>query len=403
MKITILGAGRSGLSALRLAQKFEYDVTLVNQGDKSLWAVEGVNCIEQDNIGSQLIEADIIVKSPGIDPRIDLFEGIDPKKIVSEVEWAYRHYKGNAKTIAITGSNGKTTTSTMLAQYLESIGKSVFLGGNIGTPICEFVTSEHDVDYIVLEVSSFQLENIDQFYAAVGVILNISENHMERYDSTYDYAKAKYNLVNHSHQMLVNQSSLFFDKTMDVDTFDQTDKIASPMLLPGDHNRQNAFVVARIVELLGEDKSQLDSFLKQFRGVEHRFEFVGSFSGLKVYNDSKSTNLIALEAALSALNGSDNYLILTGRPRGSEDFSLILKDDRLKKVFSYGEASKVLPDFVDKKDSLEEILNELKGSEGVLVFSPGFPSFDLYKNFEDRGRIFKKTILKILSHPSLKV
>lgn len=396
MKIAILGAGRSGLSALRLAQKFNYDVTLVNQGDRSSWEVEGVNCVEQQNIGNLLDEADIIVKSPGIDPRIKLFEDIDPKKIISEVEWAYRHYKGSAKTIGITGSNGKTTTSTMLAQYLECIDKSVFLGGNIGTPICDFVIEGHDVDYIVLELSSFQLENIDQFHAKLGVILNINENHMERYDSAYDYAKAKYNLIHHCEQMLVNQSSLYFDEAMEVCTFDHNDKKDCSMLLPGDHNRQNAFVVARVLELLGEDDSKLEEFLKEFKGVEHRLEFVGDFSGLKVYNDSKSTNLIALEAALSGLQGSDNYLILTGQPRGGEDFSLVLQDERLKKVYAYGEANKVLPNFVDKKESLEDILNDIKGSEGVLVFSPGFPSFDLYKNFEERGKIFKQTILKTL-------
>lgn len=402
--MAIMGAGKSGLSALKLAQKLNYQVTLINQGEVSTWKPLDldldIKCVAQEDCVDVLKASDIIVKSPGIDPRQELFKEVSSSKIISEVEFAFRHFNQKAKIIAITGSNGKTTTATMIAQYLQRIGKKVFLGGNIGTPVCEFVLNNPPVDYVVLELSSFQLENMQDFKADLGIILNIMENHMERYDSVKDYAFAKYNLYKHCNHLLVNSDSRYFQNAQHVETFSSAQKYTGEILLPGEHNRQNAYVVQRSIEILKEDKSQLAEFFQTFGGVEHRLEFVGDFNGLKVYNDSKSTNMIALNAALSDLkNNEDNYLILTGKPRGGENINQILLENKenLKTVYSYGAVNMILEGSVIKKNNLAEIIDEVKNKTGILIFSPGFPSYDLYPNFEVRGREFKRIINEMLS------
>jgi UDP-N-acetylmuramoylalanine--D-glutamate ligase len=407
LKTAILGIGKSGISALKLALANSIDTYVINLGDPKEWRCSNTyleqlplnRLLAQDDSHELLKEVDWIVKSPGIDPRIQLFEGIDQAKIISEVEWAFRFYTGNAKIISITGSNGKTTTSTMLANYLELIGKKVFLGGNIGIAVCDFVNINSDVDYIVLELSSFQLENISKFKTNYAVILNIMENHTERYDSLKDYANAKYNLIDHvQDKVLINRDCLFFHDDSSFITFSSNDKVKLPMLLPGEHNRNNAFVVEKLISIMNEDNSKLADFLLEFSGVEHRLEFLGDFNGLKVFNDSKSTNMVALEAALSGLTGMDNYLILTGQPRGSENLAAVITPykSHLNKIYIYGAAQALAFDDLVRKDLLVDIINELKGKSGTLIFSPGFPSFDLYESFEQRGEEFKQNIYTIL-------
>ena len=203
MNIAIWGMGVSGLSALRFLSKKNHNLFAINSGNPAEWGqisevykyVSKDQCFDQSQIPQELT-LDLIILSPGIDPRIPELARYRDVKKYCEVELAYKNLKRKIPIIAVTGTNGKTTTVTLMAKALEKAGQKVFLGGNIGTPFCDISLNEEQFDYIVLELSSFQLELLEEFRANFACILNITPSHMERYDDFRDYEVAKMNIQN---------------------------------------------------------------------------------------------------------------------------------------------------------------------------------------------------------------
>lgn len=424
-KVAIFGMGKSGKSALKLAKKYKQDFYLVNKGDPNeWWASEGLEdlcstcaCFSEEDFSEHFHKMDEIIISPGIPTTHPALKRAIEKgvPILSEIEYAYRYTK-NIPVIAITGTNGKTTTTTMIAEILKMAGKKVFCGGNIGIPYCDLAVSEESVDYAVIEVSSFQLETIKEFHPVIGLILNIFPNHSERYDEIHDYAKAKFNMLlnmneqdhlilgteNPFLQDIENHPALkeYFTKGQLPSDFKQKFSFESTRVR-GEHNEANFFATYSVMQLLGlGDDKLFQDFINDFPGVPHRLEFVLENNGLLIYNDAKSTNALATTTAIKAFKDSTQklFLILGGKLRNESD--KILPDllpfkNQITKIFTIGDVterlySELFNDFeVIKAYDLKNVFKEVEGLKGNLVFSPAFPSFDQFKNYVDRGEKFK--------------
>jgi UDP-N-acetylmuramoylalanine--D-glutamate ligase len=425
-QVAIFGMGKSGKAALKLAKKLKQDFYVVNRGNpQDWWESEGLggicdtcSCFSEEDFAAHFHKMDEIVLSPGIPlTHPALAKAVEKGvSIISEIEYAYRYTK-DIPVIAITGTNGKTTTTTMIAEALTKAGKKVFCGGNIGVPYCDLAVSEEKVDFAVIEVSSFQLETIKEFHPQIGLILNVFPNHSERYDEVHEYAKAKFRMINNmtgnDHLILGTENpylndienhpaqKTFFTKgalpEVFKNKFDFTHARAR-----GEHNEANFFAAYEVLKVLGI--SDLDktfqAFINEFKGVAHRLEYVLSHDGLTIYNDAKSTNSLATTTAVRAFQDSNEplYLILGGKLRNESDKllpDLLPFKNQITKIFTIGDVTERLyqelgNDFeVIKANDLKNVFEMTKGLKGNLVFSPAFPSFDQFKNYIDRGEKFK--------------
>jgi UDP-N-acetylmuramoylalanine--D-glutamate ligase len=434
-KVAIFGMGKSGKAAVLLAKKLGQDLYAVNKGAVDSWfyseklekILEPCSCYSEEDFVRYFHRMDEIVLSPGIPTTHPVLQQAVAQKtpIISEIEYAYRHSK-HVPVIAITGTNGKTTTTTMIADALKKAGKKIFCGGNIGVPYCELPLSEEKVDYAVIEVSSFQLETIKDFHPIVGLILNIFPNHSERYDAVSDYAHAKFNLLRNmtveDHLILGTENphladieshpvkKSFFTKGHLPDEFKNKFNF-SRARVKGEHNEANFYATYRVLEIL--KISHLDElfqeFINEFSGVAHRLEFVTEKDGLAVYNDAKSTNALATTTAIRAFQDDPKpfYLILGGKLRHEGD--RLLDDLRpfkkqITHIYAIGEVTERLKHELSEDFTLIEahdlpsVLKHVKENklQGNLVFSPAFPSFDQFKNFVDRGEKFKQWVSEVL-------
>lgn len=432
-KVAIFGMGKSGKAALKLAKKHKQDFYAVNKGDpKTWWETEGLSdvcgtcsCFSEDDFANHFSKMDEIVISPGISTSHPaLVKAVEKGvPIISEIEYAYRYTK-DIPVIAITGTNGKTTTTTMIAQALELFRKKVFCGGNIGTPYCDLALSEEKVDFAVIEVSSFQLETIKDFHPQIGLILNIFPNHSERYDSVHDYAKAKFRMLlnmNAQDSLILGTENEYLEDIKDHSSkkfFFTKGHLPQDFLakfnfsqarVKGEHNEANFFAAYEVLRLLKIPNldSLFQGFINSFAGVPHRLEFVLEKDGLCVYNDAKSTNGLATTTAIKAFKDSNIplYLILGGKLRNESDRllpDLIPFKGKIEKIYTIGDVTDRLfeelkNDFkVEKANDLKTVFEKVKGFKGNLVFSPAFPSFDQFKNYVDRGEKFKAWAREIL-------
>lgn len=425
-KVAIFGMGKSGKAALKLAKKFKQDFYAVNKGDpKDWWQSEGLgdtcsscSCFSEDDFTQHFHKMDEIVISPGIPTTHPALSKAVERgvPVISEVEYAYR-YTRDIPVIAITGTNGKTTTTTMIAEALQKAGKKVFCGGNIGTPYCDLALSEEKVDYAIIEVSSFQLETIRDFHPKIGLFLNLFPNHSERYNEHHDYARAKFrmllNMTADDHMILGTENPYlndikdhpvkrtYFTKGALPEEFrEQFD--FSKAKVKGEHNEANFFAAYEVLRLLGIPNlvSLFQEFINEFAGVPHRLEFVLEKDGLTIYNDAKSTNALATTTAIKAFKESSEplYLILGGKLRNEADKllpDLLPFKGKIAKIFTIGDVTERLfielgNDFdVERAGDLKTVLLKAKSLKGYLVFSPAFPSFDQFKNYVDRGDKFK--------------
>jgi len=407
MKIAIFGMARSGQSVFKfLTKKSTDEVFVINQGEPTSWEcyelVKGHldHCYKQSEALDLLAQMDLIVLSPGIpryveELKLALETGVS---VISEIEFAYRY--SDIPVIGITGTNGKTTTTTMIKEALESFGKRAFACGNIGIPFTEILLSDESYDYAVVELSSFQLESIDTFHPFISIIINITKSHMERYDSIEDYKNAKLNILknqNSSDYAICGLEVQTDAKVIEIKPLKSFDFTKSKVI--GEHNKYNFFCAYEVCRLLSlpDLDTTFQSFIDDFKGVSLRLEYIGEYQGLSIYNDGKSTNDAATVAAVNSFLSSEGlYLILGGQLR-SGDISLqkSLGGKKIKKILAFGEARDVIKKELKEYDvicfeSLEYIFdyvcsNNLKGS---LLFSPAFPSFDQYKNYEIRGARF---------------
>jgi len=405
-KITIFGMGVSGLSALRLLHREGADISVVAQGEVNSWPnlsevlkyVSMNKCYPQEISQDVFLSSELIILSPGIPKNHPLLKNIKAP-IWSEIELGYQFV--DAPIIAITGTNGKTTTVTLLGEMLNSMGYSTFVGGNIGIPLCDYPFWGKKADYIVLELSSFQLESMDSFSTKIGVILNVTQNHGERYEHFEDYLRAKLNLRSNCETFIYTNEvpCVGPGKKINLENIKMDWDLKNFKIL-GIHNLKNLLVIYEILKTLGIDLKKAEKALPSLKGVPFRMQYLESDYPHSVFNDAKSTNW---DATLTAINSvkedyKDVYLILGGQKRGYGD-SIIphLKEIRknVTKVFLIGEttdflASELADDkFALKCYKLEEALKLAKlENNGALIFSPAFPSFDQFKNYVDRGETF---------------
>jgi len=434
-KITVFGMGRSGLSALELLIRHGYRPNAISQGEPKSWGLseyilkntDSSQLIDQasDEASKRLDQSNIIVLSPGIPREHKLLEGPLSKgvKVISEIELAYQFLVKNKERdipiIAVTGTNGKTTTVSLLGEIFNDSSVDNFIGGNIGIPFCDYLNQRakgerSKTKVIVLELSSFQLESMVDFYPDYAALLNIYPNHGERYESVKDYADAKWNLTDRMKEdgRLFIDSKLIQNKrvinaeieNIDEGKLDFLGLDVSKYKLIGHHNKINLSFALKLAMATGLSLDKIQSTIDNFSGVKHRIQFVSTSKGFVAYNDAKSTNwdatLTALKSFIDESPKRDLYLVLGGKKRGRGD-GLKPFADQIKmfatKVLLIGETTDDLAsELSDLNISFEkcyELNNAVKfceshNFEGWLLFSPAFPSFDQYQNYEKRGEHF---------------
>jgi UDP-N-acetylmuramoylalanine--D-glutamate ligase len=434
-KVLVLGLARSGEAAARLLVKLGAIVT-VNDGkpfDENPAAQalleEGVKVV----CGSHPIELldenfELMVKNPGIrydNPMVAkaLEKGIP---VLTEVELAY--LVSDAPIIGITGSNGKTTTTTMIADVFNNSGKSGLLSGNIGFPASEVVQTATDKDVLVMELSSFQLMGVDQFCPHIAVITNLMPTHIDYHGSFEEYVVAKWNIQNKmtAEDFVVLNYNQDISKELSEKTnatvvpFSTSEKVDGAYLdnnvlyfkeeaimaadeigVPGTHNVENALATIAVAKLSGISNTVIKETLSHFGGVKHRLQSLGKVNGVKFYNDSKSTNILATQKALSGFDNSKVTLIAGGLDRGNEFDELVPDIQGLKAMVILGEsaprviraAEKAGVPYIEAKDVADATRLAFENSTAgdVVLLSPANASWDMYKNFEVRGDEFIAT------------
>lgn len=445
-KVVILGSGESGVGAALLSKAKGYE-TFVS--DSNLIAEKYVNELLQANIPfeqgihseEQILSASLIVKSPGIPEKAPIMKLIRAKGIavISEIEFAYRHIVGECKIVAITGSNGKTTTTLLIYHILSTLGFSVGLGGNIGKSLARQILHEEKEIY-VLELSSFQLDDMYTFKAHVAVLLNITPDHLDRYEYKFEnYIASKFKIfknltpsdyyIMYSEDVVIEENKKNYNiparylpislielhstgaysdgKKIHVHAADDSIVTCDADTLPilGKHNQLNIMAAMSAAIAMGADPTKAFASIKSFRNAPHRLEFVGSIYGVKYINDSKATNVDSVWYALDSVQ-TPVVLIMGGVDKGN-DYSQItsLVKEKVHTIVVLGtDNSKVIAGFaalkieIKKAASMVEavrIAHDSANKGDTVLLSPACASFDLFKNYEDRGNQFRNLIIEL--------
>ena len=418
MNIAIWGMGVSGLGALKyLKTKTNHTVYAINEGVPNTWKdfdkvktyLSDKQCFNQASCRELASEIDLIVLSPGIDPNIEALSNFKNIKKICEVELAFREIK--IPVIAVTGTNGKTSTVTMLKEAFKLAGKSPFVGGNIGVPFCDILTSANSYDIAIIELSSFQLELLDTFRPNVAVVLNITKSHMERYKNFEEYRDAKLNIgINQEKEdLLITENA--WSKVLRTEA---QIEIISPVLgynfqtskLVGDHHRSNFDVVEKVLDFynISDGHEIVQDLISNFKGVKYRLEFMRTIGKVDFYNDSKSTNMASTISAVKSFSDKRVLLILGGKLRDdSRDVFDDLKNQKhIREIIAFGEARDLIDEVlgknfsIKKADKLSAVFSLCEYDVfDIIVFSPGFPSFDQYTNYIERGNEFQEIVLSL--------
>lgn len=439
-RLIVLGGGESGFGAAVLGKAKGMEVFVSDSGTiPSHYADEmrrrGIEFEEGKHTENRILAADVVVKSPGIPPTVPIIQKLISKNvpIVSEIEFAGWHT--DAKMVCITGSNGKTTTTLLLHHILTQAGIDAGLAGNVGKSLA-FQVAEQPHDVYVIELSSFQLENMYRFHANIAVVLNITPDHLDRYDHKMEnYARAKFRILRNQtsddwfiywnedpiiaaqiSQHQIEARCLPFSATAEEGTTAYPDgdvvRIITPcdvweiprsdISLPGLHNMFNSMAAALSATALGIDHKDICRGLSNFEAVEHRLEYVATIDNVRYINDSKATNVNSTWYALESMQ-TPVVLILGGKDKGN-DYSEIEEFVRakVKAIICMGKDNNKLLDFFRDKvpaisdthsldEAIEEARNHAAAGDTVLL-SPCCASFDLFKSYEDRGQQFKNAV-----------
>ncbi|TDT91647.1 UDP-N-acetylmuramoylalanine--D-glutamate ligase [Pseudodesulfovibrio indicus] len=410
-KAVVVGTGKSGLAAARLLDVLGADVRVADRDEavteEKLGALAGkVELVTGPHDKGHFADADIIVFSPGVPVKklAPVLEGIPPQNMVSELEFASWFIE--APVLAVTGSNGKTTTTTLISAILEHAGRRVFTGGNIGVPLCEYLLDMDPAEIIVLEVSSFQLQNCRLFKPHVGLFLNFSANHLDYHEDMDEYLDAKLMLFA---RMTGEDTALLHESlhplldgrsftNAHVEWFGSTDRFEAPHL-PGEHNRSNVEAAWQAVKRFGVTEEQAAEAIRDFTSLPHRIEPVTEKRGVLYVNDSKATTL---DAALAAVRSFDRPVrILMGGVWKGGDVAQFARDvrDRVVHVGLYGGSREVLePELkrhfpVTWDETLELAVKRqaaMAAPGDVVLLSPATSSFDQYTGMAQRGADFKR-------------
>jgi len=440
-RLVILGGGESGVGAAILAKQQGYDVFVSDGGSlKTNYRNEleqaGIEFEEGQNTEDKILSADEVMKSPGIPEKNEMVKKIRKKGIpvISEIELAYR-FKGDSKIIAITGSNGKTTTTALIFHICKTAGLDAALVGNIGYSFAKQVAEDPKPLYVA-EISSFQLDDIHEFRPDIAILTNITEDHLDRYDYKFEnYIRSKFRIamnqqstdhfiycaddeitmkyINqfdiHSNQLPismkteVNKGAFIKDGDMYVRTGEEfTSMSVYDFALKGKHNQYNTMAACVAGATMDIRKEKIREAVQDFQALEHRMEPVATIRGVEFINDSKATNVNSTWYALESIS-KPTILILGGVDKGN-DYSLIkdLVKEKVKAIICLGtdnhkihEAfSNIVSPIVNTSSALESVHAAFHFSTkgDVVLLSPACASFDLFKNYEDRGNQFKQAV-----------
>ena len=433
-RIVVLGAGISGVGAAVLAKQKGFNVFVSDKGiitddNKAVLLNNKIDWEEGKHTCEQILNADQVIKSPGIPDGVDLIQQLIAKEIpvLSEVEFAFRYTK--AKIAAITGSNGKTTTTLLLGHVLKSAGYDVLIAGNVGVGF-SLAIAERDYDYIVLEMSSFQLDGIKNFRSDVAILLNITPDHLDRYDYKLEnYAASKFRITkNQTEQdVLIYNADDALMKVLNTKAkklpisltteqieggFYNNNKITinlnnntmtmQELALQGKHNIFNSMAAAMAARVFEVKDTVIRQAMIDFQNVEHRMEYVITVHGIDFVNDSKATNVNACWYALESMT-KDVVWIVGGVDKGNDYAELgEMVSEKVKAIICLGENNEnIINAFRGKVDaivqasSMQEAVTQsyaLAGKQDVVLLSPACASFDLFTNYEDRGLQFKKEV-----------
>jgi UDP-N-acetylmuramoylalanine--D-glutamate ligase len=434
-KIFILGMARSGYEAAKLLSDYNNEIIVTDgkeQKEELVSELEslGVKVIITSDQLSLLDDSfDYVIKNPGI--KYDNPVVVKAKelgiKVINEIEMAYSFLDKSVNIIGVTGSNGKTTTTTLISEFMKNSFDNVYLGGNIGIPLSNFVRDIKPNSYLVLEISDHQLCDMYDFKTNVSVLTNITPTHLDFHKSYEVYQMTKKKIFNnHTSDDLavinkddevsmkitddIKSAKVYYghDKTnlayYDEDGIYYDGKLViklDDIILKGKHNYQNIMGAIIAVKKYGVTDEVIQKVLKEFKGVEHRLEYVGTINGVTYYNDSKATNCVS---TITALNSFDKpiILLLGGYDRGHSFHDLDDSMKNVKCVVCFGETKNRIEEFCNdlnikcyKNDTLKEAMNVVKDictPGDVVLLSPACASWDQYDKFEDRGDEFKNLV-----------
>jgi UDP-N-acetylmuramoylalanine--D-glutamate ligase len=443
-RFVILGGGESGVGAALLGKKVGYEVFLSDAGSikpnyKQELFDNGIEFEEGKHSVEKILSADEVMKSPGIPEKNEMVKQIRAKgiQVISEIELAYR-FKGNSRIVAITGSNGKSTTTALIYHICQTAGLDSAMVGNIGISFAKQVALDPKSVYVV-EVSSFQLDDIKEFRADVSVLLNITEDHLDRYEYRFEnYINSKFRIIENQTKndffiyceddevimqklplLTIHTNPLPFSMKHEVKKGGyikgdqmmlriQEERVSMSIYdfaLKGKHNNYNTMAAGIAAATLGIRKEKIREAVKNFHSLEHRMEFIAMVRGVEFINDSKATNVNSTWYALESMN-KPVVLVLGGTDKGN-DYTLIadLVKEKVKAIVCMGlDNKKILDAFKDivpvivETDSAKKAVNasfKLSAKGDVVLLSPACASFDLFKNYEDRGTQFKNAVKEL--------
>ncbi len=443
-RVLVVGLGKSGVASALFLEKRGARVTVSDAKSEEqlrheipLLLDHGIT-VETGQHGERTFrDQDLIVISPGV--PFDVPQLVQARAlgipVIGEVELAARFLKG--KIVAITGSNGKTTTTTLAGEIIAGGGLKVLVGGNIGTPAITFVESSTDDTWVVLEISSFQLETIETFHPRIAVVLNVTPDHLDRHHSFENYAAAKlrifenqtpkdFAVLNADNEPCIEMASAakasvyWFSRLKEISNGafvrggsivwrdsggDREIMPTEEISLKGAHNLENVLAAVCVGMLAGVEPTEIRRAVSEFKAVEHRLEYVATVRGVEYYNDSKATNVDATIKALESFPGRI-HLILGGKDKGS-DYSVLnaLLKERVKRVYTIGAAAAKIESQVQGTEiaSVGTLENAVKSASesatpgDVVLLAPACASFDQFDSYEQRGRIFKDLVRQLAS------
>ena len=441
-RVLVAGAGKTGIATARFLLEKNAQVTVVDSNVNAVIPEDLKKSTAKIKTGphenSIFTEQDLIIISPGIPLTIEPIATAKSKgvEIIGEIELAYLFTE--TPIIAVTGTNGKTTTTTLLQHIFETSGKKVFTGGNIGTPLIEYVSGDQDADYIIAEISSFQLETINKFRPYISILLNITEDHLDRYDSFDDYDAAKKNIFANQQRTdfaIINiedklASEMSEDIKADVLFFSTRNELKNGsyykdgfnflkdsektrieekgVILQGEHNRENILAAVSAAGICNLSYEKITKALHTFKGLPHRMEFVDCINGINFFDDSKATNVGACLKSISSIK-PPIILIAGGKDKGGSYLPLINEIKKnVQEIILIGDAqNKIKKELaatvpMTSAITLEKAVTEAfsRAKEGCsILLSPACSSFDMFDSYVHRGNIFKTAIkeLKIKS------
>ena len=442
-KVLVIGAARSGIASAQFLVQRGAVVALNDRKPLAKWPeaaralkTEGVGQVEGDPPSWLLDQIDLVVVSPGVPTKAIPIRYADRRgaEVIGEIELASRFLRG--RVVAVTGTNGKTTTTSLIGEMLKDAGLAVQVGGNIGTPLISMVDTSREDGWTVVELSSFQLETIVNFHPTIAVVLNVTPNHMDRYDSVQDYAAAKHRiflnqtkgdvaLLNaddeivsswaaglkaHVVQFSVSRElaeGLFLRGRELVSRTKDSERVLmtrEDMKLKGTHNVENALAALGAGLACGAAPESLRETVRNFHPVEHRLEEVTEVNGVRFFNDSKATSVDATMKALEAFAGEAGKVVLLLGGRGKQaPYSPLapLVSERVRKMILIGEDAPAIERDLgsaapfehasDMGDAVKRGFAAAKPGDVVLL-APACASFDMFESFEHRGRVFKDEV-----------